>query len=143
MVAKTGSPRIGCGKAGEGLPPLPGRRYVTLVDRLASSRYVTIMVLTNAQRQALYRRRIKAQAAQAAMTPARFDLLQDLRRRQIESRAQIERMEAGVFRIHETTVEGQRDITAQAIELERSKIADVDRVLALYDPDGLTVLDDG
>lgn len=96
------------------------------------------MVLTNAERQRRYKERLKAKAAQAQLTPARIELLQKLRRRRDASLHQIELLEAGTIRLHQVTPDGQRDISAEAIASERAKIDEIDRMLAEYDPDGVS-----
>lgn len=121
------------------LLPCLGLSLVTHIDESRSIALVTLMVLSNAERQARYRERLKAAAARAdPMTPERFELLNRLRLRNVAAKARIEMLRSGVLRLHETTLEGQRDVTNEALARELTVIAENERILAMYDPDDLT-----
>lgn len=100
------------------------------------------MVLSNAERQALYRKRLKAAAEAAQISDAKAELLREFRRRIVRSREQIELMREGRFGLYERFGDGTRaDLTAQAIEDAERAISEYDRLLALYDPEGLTAFE--
>lgn len=96
------------------------------------------MVLTNAERQRRYRERLKAAAAAAHMSEDKAELLRQLRRRNAENAKLIEMLRSGALRTHEVREGGQTDTTHDAIARHEAMIAENERLLALYDPEGLT-----
>lgn len=97
-------------------------------------RYVTPMPLTNAERQARYRERIKRLAARGVMSPIQAQLLSDARRHIREWRRSIAAFDGGYMRLFSNNV----DISADhARQLERL-IVQNEALLAQYDPEGLT-----
>jgi len=98
------------------------------------------MVLTNAERQARYRERLKAAAAAAQMSEEKVTLLRDFRRRIVEARRQVEMLRGGAITMSERTASGWRDITGEAIQRGEQEVAEYERLLELYDPDGATDL---
>lgn len=97
-------------------------------------RYVTTMPLTNAERQARYRERIKQLAARGVMSPIQAQLLSDARRHIREWRRSIAAFDEGHMRLFTNHVDTSAD---HARQLERL-IVQNEALLAQYDPEGLT-----
>lgn len=99
------------------------------------------MVLSNAQRQALYRQRLKAQAAQSgALSSAMTELLTRHRLHIAELEEQVRQMESFLcggpgFGTHG---ERNRDTTAESIASTQAKLTELRTLVAKHDPDGLT-----
>ena len=101
------------------------------------------MVLSNAERQARYRQRLKAAASEAKLSEAKVALLQDFRRRIADSRERLELLQAGRYALFETLPGGaRRDLTSDAIAREEAVIAEYEQLLQLYDPQGVTLIAD-
>lgn len=100
----------------------------------ARIRYVTIMVLTNAERQARYRERLKQLAARGVMSPAQAEMLADIRRRLREWRRSISAFESGQMWLRTNGV----DQSASHLDMLKGMIATNERLLDEYDPDNLT-----
>lgn len=95
------------------------------------------MVLTNAQRQALYRQRIKAQAAQAAdLTESMAELLRRYRQMIADLDLQIEALESGAVRF----LRGSSDATADALARARGQRSNLQELVDKHDPTGVTGL---
>jgi hypothetical protein len=92
------------------------------------------MALTNAERQARHRERLKRLVAQGRMTPVRADLLADTRRRIRENRRSAVLFDRGEMRL----LWGNSDHSAAHVSELRRQIAEGERLLAEYDPDDLT-----
>jgi len=92
------------------------------------------MPLTNAERQARYRERIKQLAARGVMSPIQAQLLSDARRHIREWRRSIAAFDEGHMRLFTNHVDTSAD---QARQLERL-IAQNEALLAQYDPEDLT-----
>lgn len=100
------------------------------------------MVLTNAERQARYRERLKAAAAAAQMSEEKAELLRGFRRRIVESRRQIELLRSGSMTVSEKGTSGWRDLRDETISREEEKVAEYIRLLQIYDPEALTAFAD-
>lgn len=92
------------------------------------------MPLTNAERQARYRERIKQLAARGVMSPIQAQLLSDARRHIREWRRSIAAFDEGHMRLFTNHVDTSAD---HARQLERL-IVQNEALLAQYDPEGLT-----
>lgn len=91
------------------------------------------MVLTNAERQARYKERLKARAA---LTPAMVEFVEVLRRRSAQTRERIAMLKDG--RLGYRDCETNKDLTHEAIAREETMLSEDERIIALYDPeDGL------
>ena len=98
------------------------------------------MVLSNAERQARYRARLKAAASAGRMSEEQAALLSSVRSRIAEAREQIELLRDGSIYIRAVTGAGTRDLGAETIAQHESAIAEYERLLSLYDPDNSTAL---
>ena len=92
------------------------------------------MVLSNAERQARYRERIKQLAARGVMTPIQAEMLADTRKRLREWRRSLAAFAEGRMWLKTNNV----DRTAEHIAMLRGMITTNERLLAQYDPDGVT-----
>jgi len=99
-------------------------------------RYVTRMTLTNAERQARYRERLRRLASRVAtLNPILADLLIRTRLNIREWKRSLALFEAGLMHIYA----GQEDRTAEQVTNLRRMIAENGALLAQYDTEGLTI----
>jgi hypothetical protein len=92
------------------------------------------MTLSNAERQARYRERLKQLAARGVMTPIQAQLLADTRKRLRECRRSLAAFAEGRMWLRVNSV----DRTAEHAGMLRGMIATNEALIAEYDPDGLT-----
>jgi hypothetical protein len=92
------------------------------------------MVLTNAERQARYRERIKALAAKAEMTETQAQLLYGARCRLRQWKLQLAKCEAGEIHLTRNRI----DITVEHAAQLRGQIAEGREFLRQFDPEDRT-----
>jgi hypothetical protein len=92
------------------------------------------MVLSNAERQARYRERLKQLAAKGVMSPLQAQMLTDVRRHLREWRRSIAAFAEGRMKLWTNHV----DTTAEHVAMLEKMIATNEQLLVQYDPDDLT-----
>jgi len=92
------------------------------------------MVLSNAQRQARYRSRLKELAAIARISEDKAETLLNLRRHQEDWARQVRRLMVGETRIYSSDV----DVSPDEVTRLLKQIADTVSLLAKHDPEGVT-----
>jgi len=93
------------------------------------------MVLSNAERQARYKARLKELAARGELSPAQIETLREARLRRRMWKRSLVRLRSGDMRMFTNNV----DTTAQQTESVLHWIADIDRLLERFDPLNLTI----
>lgn len=76
--------------------------------------------------------------AAAQMSEEKAALLRNFPRRIAESRRRIEMLHSGSITVQELTASGWRDLRDETIRGEEGEIAEYERLLALYYPEGMT-----
>lgn len=96
------------------------------------------MVLSNKERQARYRARLKAAAdSSTALSEALVELLVRHRETILELRRQIALLEDGSIRF----LRGNVDATEEALERARRQLADLESLVQRHDAEGVTKID--
>jgi hypothetical protein len=90
------------------------------------------MVLTNAERQARHRERIRNAAAKVS---ALDQFIDGLRYRIEHTRERIEMLKDGRLALHSLEAGGYVDITHEAIAREERMLAEDERIVAMHDGD--------
>lgn len=110
-----------------------GLPLLTQIDESRSSRYVTHMVLTNAERQQRHRERMKQLAA---MGQSMADFLRELRRTREITLERIDLFRSG--KVGYFDIPTGADCSAEVIARDEAQVAQIDRLLSDYDPNDLT-----